>query len=93
MKAKLIHTVAPPVASNAIETHHRRAGEQRLCKEAENKRQKDKKVRKEKEKAYSALDYVWQLWICVTDGSAEFIPYRDKGSEDKYLGSSLGPAT
>jgi len=37
------------------------------------------KAREEKEKAYSALGYVWQLWIHATDGSAEFMPYRDKG--------------
>lgn len=69
--------IAPPVASSAIERHQRRAREQRLCKEAENKPQK--KVREEKEKAYSAFGYVWQLWIHVTDGRAEFVPYRDKG--------------
>ena len=69
--------MAPPVASSAIERHQRRAGEQRLCKEAKNKRQK--KAREKKEKAYSALGYVWQLWIHVTDGSAEFVPYGDKG--------------
>lgn len=68
--------IAPPVASNSIERHQRRAREQRLCKKAENEHQK--KVMEENEKAYSALGYVWQLWIHVTDDSAEPVPYRNK---------------
>lgn len=77
--------IATPVASSDTERQKRRPREPRLCKEAENKHQ-----REEKKKAYCVLGYVWHLWINATDGSAGFVPCRDKGLGHKYLRSSLG---
>lgn len=81
MEEQLIHAVCSSSCCQQCHWKARKKGRRTKSVQGSGD-QASEKVGEEQEKSYSALGYVWQLWINVTDGSAEFVPYRDKGWRD-----------